>query len=150
MYISLLLALRFLFNHQTYLTIIYCYICANIHNVLHLGMHFKEKYANNVLFNLKATIWRCWKRCALLCDVIITDVNKWTIGQKGVPDSLYQTATPSIRQPRAVPDRKSRNPSSGGIFLSQVREKVFFTSTMYVTLVYTQVRLTCSGQNNLA
>ena len=82
-------------------------------------MHFKEKHANNVLFNATGTLWRRGNRCALHCDVTVTDVNE----QKGVPDSLYQTATRGTRQARAVPDRKSRNPSSGGIFLSQVREQ---------------------------
>ena len=75
--------------------------------VPHWDMHFKEKYANFVLFNVKASPWRCGKLCALRCGVIITDVNS----KKG-----------STRQPRAVPDRKSRNPSFGGIFLSQGRE----------------------------
>ena len=81
-------------------------------------MHFKKKHVNNVLFNVTETLWRRGKRCALRCDVIVTDVNE----QKGAPGSLYQTATRGTRQARAVPDRKSRNPSSGGIFLSQVRE----------------------------
>ena len=83
-------------------------------------MHFKKKHANNVLFNVTETLWRRGKRCALRCDVIVTDVNE----QKGASGSLYmyQTATRGTRQARAVPDRKSRNPSSGGIFLSQVRE----------------------------
>ena len=81
-------------------------------------MYFKEKHADNVLFNVTETLWRRGKRCALRCDVIVTDVNE----QKGVPDSLYQTATRGTRQARAVPDRKSRNPSFGGIFFSQVRE----------------------------
>ena len=36
----------------------------------------KEKYANNVLFNATATLWRCGKRCALRCDVIITYLNE--------------------------------------------------------------------------
>ena len=85
-------------------------------------MHFKKKHANNVLFNVTETIWRRGKRCALRCDVIVTDVNE----QKGAPGSLYQTATRGTRQARAVPDRKSRNPSSGGIFLSQVREIVVY------------------------
>ena len=83
-------------------------------------MHFKKNHANNVLFNVTETLWRRGKRCALRCDVIVTDVNE----QKGTPGSLYQTATRGTRQARAVPDRKSRNHSSGGIFLSQVREKV--------------------------
>ena len=82
-------------------------------------MHFKKKHANNVLFNVTETLWRRGKRCALRCYVIVTDVND----QKGAPGSLYQTATRGTRQARAVPNRKSRNPSSGGIFLSQVREK---------------------------
>ena len=38
-------------------------------------MHFKEKYVDNVLFNVAATLRRHGKRCALCCDVIITDVN---------------------------------------------------------------------------
>ena len=40
--------------------------------VSHWDMHFKEKYANNVLVNVTATLWRC----ALRCDVIITDINE--------------------------------------------------------------------------
>ena len=39
-------------------------------------MHFKEKYANNVLFNVTATLGRCEKRCALHYDIIITNVNE--------------------------------------------------------------------------
>ena len=82
-------------------------------------------------FNVTATLWRCGKRSAFT----LWHHNywrKWTIGQKGVPDSLCtRQLRESNRQPRAVPDRKSRNPSFGGIFLSQVREK----HTMYVNSV---------------
>ena len=80
----------------------------------------RNMYADNVLFNVTETLWRRGKRCALRCDVIVTDVNE----QKWVRDSLYQTGTRGTRQAREVPDRKSRNPSFGWIFLSQVRENI--------------------------
>ena len=65
-------------------------------------MHFKKKHANNVLFNVTETLWRRGKRCALRCDVIVTDVmNKRSAGQP-VPDSHARYQTEKVGTPLPV------------------------------------------------
>ena len=90
-------------QHRTqdvYAFVLWRYVAVQIWRVKELlvpgivASTIKEKHAHNVLFNVTGTPWRRGNRCALLCDVIVTNVNE----QKGVPDSLYQTATRGTRQ----------------------------------------------------